>query len=295
MTQEFNTLDIFGKCRHHLFSNYNKFGDLDNSINYVLKGGLYPLLDKPSLVGLEAELKVFDMYKDDWNLTPALDSGDHTDFTGVINKEQVRLDVTTNPEYKKLQDYEKFQKEGKRYLIVNLNIKNEEVELIDINFPFCECGGRLMKMIVLSEINVSTFYTGSITQSLITVCSNNPQEHYTIEENYNSVVPSSNDIGGNVRDLFAIELENSINEKSRIEAQKMYELETEKQIRLNFNDVANLFKTKCNYPISVISEENYHVLDRDGSGLHDTLVVWSSDIVKKLFPTDVFLENIYGY
>lgn len=291
MVQNYSTIDIFNKCRRHLFSIYNKYGDLDNAINYVLKGSLYAL-DKRSIVGLEAELKIYDKHKNDWDLTPTLDCGDHTDFTGFINKEQVRLDVTTNVEFKKLEDYEKFQKEGKRYFIVYFNRRTEEAELIDINFPFCDCGGRLMKMVVLEDLNTTEIYSGSsITQSLITVCSHNPQEHFSVEKDYNYIITSSVAIDEAVKDSFAIELEDhNIDGIRRMKAQKEYESEVENQIRGRFNHVANFFKTECDSPISVIGEECYHMTDpRDGDGYNDTLVVWSSDIVKRHFQPNNWL------
>lgn len=286
MPQNYSTIDIFSKCRHHLFSNYNKYGDLDNAINYVLKSSLYAL-NRQSLVGLEAELKIYHEHKKDWDLTPTLDCGDHTDFTGFINKEQVRLDVTTNVEFKKLEDYERFQKEGKRYFIVYFNRRTEDAELIDINFPFCDCGGRLMKMVVLDDFNSSQ---SSITQSLITFCSHNPQEHFSVEKDYDYIITSSVEVDEAVRDSFAIELEDyNIDEISRMKAQKEYESEVEKQISIKFNHVANFFKTECNSPISVIGEERYNMIDKDGDGYYDTLVVWSSDIVKRHFQPNNWL------
>lgn len=291
MSKTYNPIDIYDNCRRHMFRHYNKYGDLDSTINYILKGELYPL-DERSLVGLEAELKVFDLKKDEWSLIPALDSGDHTDFSGMVDNEQVRLDVTTNVGFKKLQDYEKFQKEGKRYFIAYFNRKTEQVELIDINFPFCKCGGRLIKMIVLNDINTPPFYFGSTTQSLITVCTNNPYDHYKIEKDFGYTLISSTDIKDLVKDHYAIEIEDNEDDKSRAEAIKRCKIETDKEILKRFNNTANFFKTECNHPISVIGEEYYHLVGKDDE-YYDTLVVWASDIIQQFFQTNEFLDTIY--
>lgn len=59
----------------------------------------------------------------------------------------------------------------------------------------CDCGGRLIKMILLDDINTSEIYSGvSVTQSLITVCSHDQQEHFTVEKDYSYIITCSGEL-----------------------------------------------------------------------------------------------------
>ena len=52
-------------------------------------------------VGLCAELAFYHRFKETMRLVPALDSGDHVDFVGVLKDKRIKIDVTTSLESKK--------------------------------------------------------------------------------------------------------------------------------------------------------------------------------------------------
>ena len=102
-----------------------------------------------------------------FHITPGLDAGDHTDFTSSNGD---RIDVTTNPNYKKLSQYEPIQKkEGASYKIAVVDRCGRLYKLVDINFPFCDVceQGRLIDVVVLKELDNN--YHGE--QILVQICS----------------------------------------------------------------------------------------------------------------------------
>ena len=94
--------------RHHIFSSYHKFKDrnpreiADNVLMSRFKKGD---LDQSQVIGVDAELAFYHEFKDELNLVPALDCGDHTDFVGMWEGKLIRFDITTNLSYKKPEDY----------------------------------------------------------------------------------------------------------------------------------------------------------------------------------------------
>lgn len=130
--------------------------------------------------GLNAELEFFDRYRRDYQLTPALDVGDATDFTGEIDGRLHRIDVTANIDFKKLSTYERFQAEGYRYRIAVWD--GDDFELVDINFPFCKTcrEGRILPTAALLGENHdgkgNSRYSND--QSLVSICSS--CDEYTV-------------------------------------------------------------------------------------------------------------------
>lgn len=123
--------------------------------------------------GLKAELEFFDQYSKTYHLTPALDVGDATDFTGEIDGRLNRIDVTTNIDFKKLSTYEPFQTDDYRYRIAVWD--GSAFELVDINFPFCQvCGeGRILPtgMLLCENYDDEGNSRWSNDQALVMICS----------------------------------------------------------------------------------------------------------------------------
>jgi len=69
------------------------------------------------LAGLNAELDFYHEYRMQYSLTLAADSGDSCDFSGQINGTMVRIDVTTNIDYKSVLHYTKAACRGFDYVI----------------------------------------------------------------------------------------------------------------------------------------------------------------------------------
>ena len=167
-TKNIGQIEVFTNVRRILFATFNKGmkGQID-AFEYLeeYKKKLTP----QSYTGLKAELGFYRNYRRVYQLTPALDCGDHTDFTGLVSNEIFRFDVTTNVDYKELKNYEPFQKDSNaKYKIAVVDISGNIKELIDINFPFCpECGqGRMIDTVVLLPGELVS------DQALIGVCNN---------------------------------------------------------------------------------------------------------------------------
>lgn len=134
--------------------------------------GYRSVLGGKGYTGLKAEVDFFERYRDAYRLTPALDIGDVTDFVGEIDGRMQRIDVTTNIDFKKLDNYEPFQAGGHRYRIAVWD--GSDFELVDINFPFCdECGdGRVLPTGLLGSENHNRHGESrwSNDQSLVMIC-----------------------------------------------------------------------------------------------------------------------------
>ena len=159
-----------------MFSIYHKRGYRD--AKYFLKN---KKMNPKNYAGLLAELSFYNYNKTKYDLTPSLDAGDKVDFTGIIEGENTRIDVTTNTRYKFLETYDPFMHELKRYCIALWRLKDSTHKLININFPFCreqDCEGRLFDMII-GDFSAEQ----SIADGIIKVCSKN-SAHIFVQENY---------------------------------------------------------------------------------------------------------------
>ncbi|MGM0561693.1 MAG: hypothetical protein ACQETX_11570 [Pseudomonadota bacterium] len=135
--------------------------------------GYREVLGRQGYAGLKAELDFFERYRYTYQLTPALDVGDATDFVGEIDGRMQRIDVTTNIKFKKLETYEPFQTDGHLYRIAVWD--GGDFELVDINFPFCDdCGdGRILPTGILLGENYNRHGESqwSHDQNLVMICS----------------------------------------------------------------------------------------------------------------------------
>ena len=99
--------------RHHVFSTYNKYEKQNPQkkagkiLTKRLGEGDVELLQ---VIGLDAELEFYHLFKREHHLVPSLDCGDHTDFVGMLNGQLTRFDVTTNVSSK-----QKYWKDYLRY------------------------------------------------------------------------------------------------------------------------------------------------------------------------------------
>lgn len=96
--------EIFRNARAHVFAVARKYS-LEAGLN-VLKKEYKNSMKKAAYKGIQAELYFMMNYGDRYKLTPSLDCGDHTDFTGFLNNDFCRIDVTTSLKYKNISDYE---------------------------------------------------------------------------------------------------------------------------------------------------------------------------------------------
>lgn len=203
-----NSASIYNQIRHHVFSTYNKY-DLD--IAYACLFKYEDKLGLKAITGLVAELEFYHRYKKELTLDLSLDAGNKCDFIGNIEGENnCRIDVTTNIDFKQLDEYEPIQKkEDRLYKIVIVDKDNGEIkDIVDLNFPFSQNGGRLFD-IAIFEPQDFTFHgapRNNPWQRIITVDSNNPALFVTNEEIMTDwYLP---DIQSELSDMYAAEVTN---------------------------------------------------------------------------------------
>lgn len=133
------------KCFRSFFKKYQENKDSEESLqkaldtakinNNILK--LTPYHYK----GLRGEILFFAKYYESLNLDPLVEIGDvHADFRSQVTNRY--YDVTTNIDYKNIDDY--IRNDSKECMIAFVNVDSEEVELIPTVFPMCpECGDAL--------------------------------------------------------------------------------------------------------------------------------------------------------
>jgi len=169
---------IYNDKRRILFSTFHKGEEGEHQAYEWLEGyKKRRTLNVPSYVGLKAELDFYRKYRKEFGLTVALDAGESADFSGIINGAGFRIDVSTNSDFKNLNKYEPFQRrDGAKYKVALMDSSSGDlVDLIDVNFPFCEIcqNGRLIDIAILLGENYNQYGESKWTndQVLTQVCS----------------------------------------------------------------------------------------------------------------------------
>lgn len=228
--------------------------------------------------GLLGELIFHQEKGNELDLTPTLDYGDHCDFRGEYNNSAARFDVTTSLEYKYLETYEPFQKDGKRYYIALIDTKKRKLDrIIDINFPFCKhCGGRLANVALIGDVDFTDAGTPTQTQRVVKVCSQD-FTHNTDLERFDYYMPTIGDEREYIFDLY------EGNEEVR-----------EKELNLipmrHGIDNSLFFSKQINDKIHAVGHD-IAITDLDGDIWLETQLYWKSDLVDQLLP-DNFDDQI---
>jgi hypothetical protein len=108
--------------------------------------------------GLKAELDFYINYQSRYNLTPSLDYGIKCDFSGMIDNDLCRIDVTTNYDYKSLSTYEPLMnRDGIRYKIALMNKNTGTLEeIFDLRFPSDNLGGKLFDVALFMPMDYNS-------------------------------------------------------------------------------------------------------------------------------------------
>lgn len=269
-------VEEFAKKRRILFSTFHK-GVEGQRLAFEYLEGYKKTLDHRSYIGLKAELGFYQKYAKEFSLAVAADVGDHTDFTGLMAKEHYRFDVTTNPDYKKLKDYEPLQKGiNAKYKIAVVNHSGEIDELIDINFPFCpECEqGRLIDTVILLPENHNDEGESKWTndQALIGVC------------NYCQYFEEQNRISTHFLFDFKTEINNALeSEREAIEQtasiNQEYRFDPNRVIQSHSKNILPYLHTQFNKSIMALCGKEYVITNpKDGDGYHCLKVQWKKDL-----------------
>ncbi len=258
----------YNEKRRILFSIYYKYG-FDKAQNYL--NTLKKFFPYHIICGLKAEFVFFVENETKFKLTPAGDFGDCCDFTGIIKGDQYRIDVTTNPDYKELHKYSRFQSKGHAYKIAIMDSKTSKlIDIVDINFPSCKtCDGKMFDMLILSDTD-GTNQEISDTQKIVSVCSNDPYSHCVVKDEEFYFIPKFETIRNELvhdRDITKLQLD--------IELQK------------HALSIVRFFKKLSQNNIVACGEESYFIIDRDGDGFWGTTVFWKHDLVLE------YIDDIY--
>lgn len=171
---------IYNNIKFIVFSIFNRDG-VENA--YASLNANKHKLSYPAWIGLKAELDFYSQYRKKYKLDLSLDAGNKCDFIGNIEGcNNCRIDVTTNINFKKLEDYELIQKRDERmYKIVVMDKENGEIlDIVDMNFPYDNSGGRLFDIAVFmpQSYNSQGDARYDYWQRIVTVGSSNPAFDY---------------------------------------------------------------------------------------------------------------------
>lgn len=178
----------------HPAENYNKIKSIVFSIlNRDGVSAAYKSLDKNfenlplhSWYGLKAELDFYQKNKNKFTLDPVFDYGIKCDFVGNFDGvNNCRLDITTNIDFKRLENYEAIQKrDDRKYKIVVMDKDTGEIaDVFDLNFPVDKTGeGRIFEIALFMPSDSEDgelkydFY-----QKIVTIGSSQPDEDFRLK------------------------------------------------------------------------------------------------------------------
>jgi hypothetical protein len=125
---------------------------------------------------LTAELIFYEKYKNELQLDLLLDVDVKADSTGIRNSRKVNFDITTNLDYKKIDDYLKVTQDRKKtsYEIVLVNPKTEEMVWYPLRFARCKACNNFSHYILYIQPSTTRFHWDnheSDQQSIVQYCS----------------------------------------------------------------------------------------------------------------------------
>ncbi|RKR84304.1 hypothetical protein BDD43_4536 [Mucilaginibacter gracilis] len=175
--------DYYNKTKNIVFSVLNRDGE---AAAYKMLENYRNKLPLPSWYGLKAELDFYSKNKSKYTLDPILDYGIKCDFTGNFDGvNNCRLDITTNLNFKKLEDYEPIQKkDNRKYKIVVMDKDSGEIaDIFDLNFPLDKTGnGRTFEIALFmpsdGEDGVLKY---DFYQQIVSIGSSQPDEDFELK------------------------------------------------------------------------------------------------------------------
>lgn len=131
-----------------MFSTYHKYG---LTVAERVLDAKADVIGRCGSVGLKAELQFYHANKDSMQLVPTLDCGDKTDFVGSYRNRFVRIDVTTNVNYKHITDFDKpIENHNALYRVAVVNPATGKLEeFIDMNLPISSDGSRMFSAAIM--------------------------------------------------------------------------------------------------------------------------------------------------
>jgi len=261
----------YNRIRRIVFSVYNKDG-FDHT-KEILEG--YEIsLGCRGFAGLKAELCFYNKFQKEYNLTPALDSGEHVDFAGMMGNIPIRFDVTTNEKFKEFKNYEKFLCDGYEYRIAIMDKDNWEIkDVIDLAFPKCPfCGsGNLFPIAVLLGENYNNSGESQWTndQLLLDICP------YCGEFNKKNATTTH----------FLQKIEEYSKELDMYKdlSPSDYEKDIKEYTDSSFDFLKKEWETET-VKLMGLADSKYFVTSHDGDGYWGIQFQFKKDVIRKKFP-----------
>ncbi len=166
-----NPYSILRNLRAKVLATYEKRG-IDIALRVLRNARIPPTMR----AGVHGELLFYDQFRAKFRLEPLLDAGSKADFTGKRPRRStmINFDVTTNIEYKDVDDYVNcVQIRGKRYEIALVNLKTEEITFFPLRFPICsDCNRFSYYLVYLVPPTTTTYSAANITdeQTIVRYC-----------------------------------------------------------------------------------------------------------------------------
>jgi hypothetical protein len=268
--EEYMNAEIYNQTRRILFSTAND-RTKGFSVAYEWMEQTYrEQLGSKGYVGLLAELKFYEQFKSEFNLTVAGDMGEHADFSGLFESEITRFDVTTNLDYKNFEDYEPYLSDGPKYSVVLIDPNNFEVsDVVSLAFERCACGGYMVPFILLMDQNCNDKGESqwSNDQIHMKIC-NNCSEFKEIYRHTHHFLFSPSEYSAEIPD------EMPVSEAKKV--LKQYSLNTYKFFRREFCD-----------ELMGIAEYSYRITGRKGEGYWTFNFYFKNQVLANELPDDI--------
>lgn len=268
--KEKDSVDLYHYVRRHLFGVYEKYGDLDRA--FEILDDRYRELHPNQKAGLKGELLFYHEYKDSFRLETLLDVGVKADFTGLKNSVPTNFDVTTNMDYKKINDYVNcIQKRGKKYEIVLVDLKKQNIEFFPLRFPICKNCGMFSHYVLYLLPPTTEFYHYcgiSDVQKIILYCSHCDEDKEL--EALSFEIPS----------LFPMAKE--IKEKQKYPEARNNSFNFNKFLEQESIPIVRFMEKETQKLISALAENEYIFTGSDGEEYWQGHLHWKHPLVKDL-------------
>jgi hypothetical protein len=260
---------IYNSIRHHVYSIFERTQDIDRALTAVSMCASQPDMFRKFYAGLRGELLVYTSKQSKkLKLEPLLDAGIKADFAGIRSGKPINIDVTTNLDYKDIDEYaEQSVKRNKLYEIAAVSLRTEEIEFFPLRFPLCsECDKFSHYILVLAEPGSGIYFWASEDQTIYqycTKCETNAQV-----DSYSYRVPSP---------LFSLkdqlmdwqEGDKSINEQEFLNQEAI--------------PIAKFFEKTSGRMLSAVADTQYEIINpRDGDGDWFKKTVWKHPLARDI-------------
>lgn len=265
-----SVINSYHNARRHLFWTYEKYNDLDPALEVLEKR--YSYFKANWKAGLKAELLFYHEYKYRYGLETLLDAGVKADFTGLKNQSPTNFDVTTNTNYKNINDYvEVIQKRGKKYEIVLVDLKKQNIEFFSLRFPICKNCGMFSHYVLYLLPPSTDFYNAtsiSDLQRLLSYCPYCDDDEEL--EILSFEIPS------------LIQLSSELEEEQRDPITRIDGFNSNTYVKQESINILRFFEKETRKLISGLAESEYVFTGRDGDGYWHGHLHWRHPLAKDL-------------